>query len=57
MDQTVEQMLEDGLVERVGESKFKLTEKGIKLLGMIKREHPEEFMKMAEDMGWVHTIH
>ena len=56
----VQEMLKEGLVEPIqkdGEPRFKLTEKGMKLIGTIKRDHPEEFERMARDMGWIHNVH
>lgn len=60
MDQVVQQMIREGIVEVIEsdvEPRFRITEKGMKLLGTIKREHPEEFEKMARDMGWLHNVH
>ena len=60
MDQTIKEMLDEGLVElmqKEGEPRFKFTEKGMKLMGLMKREHPEAFEAMARDMGWIHNIH
>lgn len=60
MDQTVKEMLAEGIVEQIerdGEPRFKFTEKGIQLMGTMKRENPEAFEAMARELGWLHNVH